>query len=140
MAPSGQKYPRRRQKILCAALAVFATPAMAELAVPSGQDITLHELFLENQETGEVWFRLRYLTPEIARDAGSRTYSDVEPDFLHLCESEALPKLDEALLTADMIVISMMDRVVEFGATDPDATQFFEAFRREDARCIWEGF
>ena len=39
----------------------------------------------------------------------------------------------------EQIVISLMDRLVDFGATNPDATQFFEAYRIEDGTCIWEG-
>ena len=121
-------------------LSAGATAAVAEISVPSGQSANLHEMFLEPQESGEVIFRLRYLTPEISREGGQMKYADVEADFQHLCESDALPKLHEAQAQADTIVISMMDRVVEFGASDPDATQFFEVFRHNFDTCIWEAF
>jgi len=127
MALPWSTYPRRRSKILCAALAVFATPALADL--PSGQDITLHELFLEPQDSGEMWFRLRYLAPAIARETGSLQYADVELDFLHLCETDAITKRDEAGAGADVIGISIRDQPVELGEKNHNVTQFFEAFR-----------
>ena len=38
------------------------------------------------------------------------------------------------------IVISLSDRAVPFGEADPEATQFFEAYRVEGGACIWEMF
>ncbi|MDH5531341.1 MAG: DUF6497 family protein, partial [Paracoccaceae bacterium] len=32
------------------------------------------------------------------------------------------------------------DRVVPFGESDPEATQYFEAFSIADGTCIWEAF
>jgi len=40
----------------------------------------------------------------------------------------------------DQIIIVLSDREVEFGVADPDATQYFEAYRPEDGACFWEGF
>jgi hypothetical protein len=56
----------------------------------------------------------------------------------HLCDTTALPYMAEYDLTGDMIVISLSDRKTEFGVADPDATQFFEAYRPVDNLCIWE--
>ena len=42
-------------------------------------------------------------------------------------------------LDGEVIVISLADRVTEFGVSDPEATQFFEAFRLSNDTCIWEG-
>lgn len=125
---------------LAAVLIIWAAPAFAEISVPSGQPVTLFEHFLETQEDGTTWYRLRYIAPQIARETGSVTYAAAEEDFLHLCTNDALVRLTEAGAEAGTIVISLMDRPVEFGASDPQATQFFEAFRRENATCIWEGF
>jgi hypothetical protein len=57
----------------------------------------------------------------------------------HLCEVLALPYIAEYALTGDVIVISLADRATEFGVADRDAIQFFEAYRVQDGRCIWEG-
>ena len=58
---------------------------------------------------------------------------------MHLCETLALPYIAEYALSGDVVVISLADRDTEFGQADPDATQFFEAFRPVDNTCIWEG-
>ena len=57
----------------------------------------------------------------------------------HLCETLAVPYVAQHKLEPARVVISFSDRALDFGATDPDTTQFFEAYRLEDARCIWEG-
>ena len=130
----------RRVFSVLAVLVWGASGAGAEVAVPSGQDIKLHEVFLETDPMGAKILRMRFLTPGIERKGGGLTYGDVEEDFQHLCEAEALPLLKEANAEADSIVISMMDRVVEFGASDSSATQFFEQFRHNSASCIWDEF
>jgi hypothetical protein len=38
------------------------------------------------------------------------------------------------------IIISLEDRPVPFGEADPEAVQYFEAFRVENGACIWEVF
>ena len=67
------------------------------------------------------------------------TFEQAEPDFPRLCEAFAIPYIAEYQLEGDVIVISLADRATEFGANDPDATQFFEAFRPDGATCVWEG-
>lgn len=141
-APEGgagrQKWPWIRGCFLLFTLG--ATPVAAQLDdVPSGQSLTLNEVLIDSVG-GEDWLRFRFLAPQIARGAGDVTYVDAEGDFVHLCEHVARPYLADQGLSADVIVISLMDRPVEFGTTDPDATQFFEAFRIEDNRCVMDVF
>ena len=124
-------------KRLALALTLAATPALA-IDVPSGQPVELHEVLVDDLGD-EVWLRFRFIAPEIAREGGSITYATAEPDFMHLCETLALPYIAEYALSGDVIVISLADRDTEFGLPDPDATQFFEAFRPVDNTCIWEG-
>ncbi len=38
-----------------------------------------------------------------------------------------------------VITINMLDHLTAFGATDPDATQYLEAFRAVGGDCIWAG-
>ena len=38
------------------------------------------------------------------------------------------------------VVVTLMDRPVARGATDPESTQYFEVFRIEDGACRAEGF
>ena len=119
-------------------VAGLAGPALA-LDVPSGQPVELVEVLVEQQADGD-WVRFRFIAPHIAREGGTITYAEAEPDFAHLCESFAVPYIAQYELTADVVVISLADRAVEFGQADPEATQFFEAFRLEDGACIWEEF
>ena len=133
------QYRRHTDALPTGILAAFllATPALA-VDVPSGQPLELHEVLIDDLGD-EIWLRFRFVAPQIARDGGSVTYAVAEPDFMHLCETLALPYIAEYALTGDVIVISLADRRVEFGQPDPDATQFFEAFRPVDNTCIWEG-
>jgi hypothetical protein len=120
------------------ALMLLASSANAQ-DVPSGQTITLHEVLID-KVNAQNWLRFRFIAPQIARDGGDITFAQAEPDMAHLCQATAVPYMAEYDLRADMIVISMSDQIVEFGETNPDATQFFDAFRVENETCIWEAF
>lgn len=119
---------------------VLAGTVEAEvIAVPSGQPVTLNEVIIDTAP-GEPWARFRFLAPDIDREAGLISAEIAAADMDVLCRDTALPYLQDEQLQVARIVISLSDRDVEFGASDPDATQFFEAYRPENARCIWEGF
>ncbi|MFL4472009.1 DUF6497 family protein [Tateyamaria armeniaca] len=122
----------------CVFLIALATPAWA-IDVPSGQAISLHEVLID-EVNAESWLRFRFLAPQIARDDGDVTYAQAEADFEHLCDTVARPYVVEFDLAPDVIVVALMDRPVPFGQADADATQFIEAFRIADDRCIWEAF
>lgn len=114
-------------------------PAAQAQTVPSGQPVTLTEV-LQDTVGDEAWLRFRFVAPQIARDAGTISYEQAEPDFAHLCDSVARPYLTEYTLNPDVIVITLMDRLVTFGTPDPEATQFIEAFRIADDACVWDEF
>lgn len=129
----------RRPLTLAASALLAAVPAVAqEMSVPSGQMVTLQEVLLDDAP-GELWVRFRFLAPEITRDGGSVASYAASADMEYLCQDLAVPYLDNHDIEPARVVISLADRPVEFGASDPEATQFFEAYRLEDARCIWEG-
>ncbi|WP_299024220.1 DUF6497 family protein [uncultured Sulfitobacter sp.] len=123
---------------LAASLALFAMP-LAAAEVPSGQDVTLHEVLVDAQET-TTYLRFRFLTPQIAAGAAQVPYEVAGQDMVHLCEALALPYMAEYALQGDKIVISFMDRITEFGQPDPDAVQYFESFRPENGICMWDEF
>ena len=139
-APEGGAWSPRWDKVrgCIAALFILSTAATAQ-ELPSGQSVTLDEVLID-QVGAEAWLRFRFLAPQIARGTGSVNYAAAEGDFEVLCDEVARPYLAEFDLTADMIVISMMDRPVPFGDTAPDATQFFETFRLKDGACVWQEF
>lgn len=120
-------------------LAVVSPLIARSQTVPSGQSVTLTEV-LEDHVGGEDWLRMRFIAPHIARDGGGPDFAAVGADILHLCESVARPYLEEYKLAPSVVVISLMDRPVEFGVADPEATQLFEAFRIENDACVLEPF
>lgn len=140
-APAGGAAPWRGWG--CAMVVVLGSTATGQaaepVAVPSGQPVTLNEVLLD-ETPGALWVRFRFVAPGIARDGGAVTPEAAAPDMDHLCAEVALPYLDAQQIEAARIVISLSDRLVEFGAPDPDATQFFELYRPENGLCIWEAF
>lgn len=132
-------YRRFTGAVLTCLFATFltATPALA-LEVPSGQPVELQEVLIDDVG-GETWLRFRFIAPEIARDTGSIDNAAAAPDMMHLCTTLALPYITQYDLEGQVIVVSLADRITEFGVPDPDSTQFFEAFRMQDDTCIWEG-
>ncbi|UWQ77872.1 DUF6497 family protein [Leisingera sp. S132] len=124
------------------ALCALTAAAAEAVPVPSGQPVTLAEVLLDEApgQPGGTWARFRFLAPQIARGSGTVSYEAAAPDMDHLCGTIALPYLAEHGLSAARVVISLSDRMVPFGAQDPEATQFFEAYRPEGAACIWEAF
>lgn len=113
----------------------------APLKVPSGQTVTLLEVNQQdgNQEGSAI--HVRFLAPEISRNTGRIDFSQAEEDMAVICQDYVLPHLSRLTETEpEQIVIVLADRWVEFGVSDMDATQFFEAFRPENGVCVWDGF
>ncbi|ASM71487.1 hypothetical protein SULPSESMR1_00655 [Pseudosulfitobacter pseudonitzschiae] len=121
-----------------AALIAGAGPLWA-FDVPSGQAVELQEVLIDDT-SGTSILRFRFLAPAIARDGGTMSYVDSARDIEELCVRTVIPYIAEYALTPQIVVISLADRAVEFGQPDPDATQFFDAFRIEGDTCIWEAF
>jgi Family of unknown function (DUF6497) len=107
--------------------------------VPSGQPVTLIDTVLNEPGPAGVTIRYRFLAPEIAPGA-SISFDTAVIDIAALCDSYALPRLTDTDPAPDQIIISLSDRLVPFGQTDPEATQYFEAYRIENGTCVWELF
>jgi hypothetical protein len=121
------------------ALAVMVAPALrAEVILPSGLDATLMEGFVEVQPDGARWARFRYVMPALA--APETGFDQVQADFVTLCEAQARPMLQQAGEEVALIIVSLMDKPMEFGQSDPGTVQYFESFAIRDDRCIWEEF
>ena len=106
------------------------------IAVPSGQAVSLQEIIIDTPPLGAPVYRFRYLAPAIARSGGAMTFESSIPDFQHLCERDAVPRLPAPTSEAVQIVISFADISVPFGTTNTDATQFFVAFSLTDGLCM----
>lgn len=113
-------------------------PSRATHPVPSGQNVELFEVLID-QVGVESWLRFRFLAPQIGKLAGDLTFSDTEDDFIYLCSDVVLPYMQNFALEADVVVITLLDRAVEFGASDHDATQYIETFRVAGGSCEVEG-
>ena len=121
---------------LAFALLLAGAPVWA-FEVPSGQPVDLQEVLIDDLGD-ETWLRFRFVAPQISRDEAMAEAN--AQDMLHLCEQTALNYITDFELIGDVIVVSLADRHTEFGVADPDATQFFEAFRADEGSCIWEGY
>lgn len=107
-------------------LAVSA--AEAQLVLPSGQSAQ----FVDAIPEGEIT-RFRFLAPQIA---GAVSSEAALTDIDWICANFALPRAGKA----EQLVVSLMDRVVPFGETDPAATQYFEVFNVSGGTCEIEVF
>lgn len=104
---------------------------------PSGQTVTLFDLILDPE--GDV-ARFRFLAPALDPAGQGLVQGDVADDFQWLCEQVALPELATEGWAVGQVVISLHDREVPFGASDPDAVQYFEGFSVADGTCRWVPF
>jgi hypothetical protein len=120
------------------ALATTAGAMEDSPAVPSGLQMTLQEALFDRLQDGTEALRLRYVAPDIAKEAVS--YATVADDFGVVCEAVGLPLLTKEERTVDQIIVSFSDRETAFGVANPDATQYFEVFTLENDTCIWEAF
>ena len=122
--------------LACGLTLAHATSAQ-ELTAPSGQVVSLFDVVLE---PGNDMARFRFLAPELGPDNGARTFESVQGDFKWLCETTVLPALTANDWHVDHIVISLSDKEIAFGATDPDVIQYFEGYRLNAGTCEWEMF
>ncbi|NVO54512.1 hypothetical protein HW561_01750 [Rhodobacteraceae bacterium B1Z28] len=123
-------------------LSVLSTSGFAQtsalLPVPSGQPVELSDVLLDNNP-GELWLRFRFIAPKIGASIGRIGYDVASTDMEHLCQTLVVAYVAQHQLEPARVVVSLSDRPIEFGDAAPDATQFFEAYRLEQSRCIWEG-
>ena len=115
------------------------TPQDQLIAVPSGQNVTL--LYVIHDEAGPegLTIRYRFVAPAIA-PGGAVDFDLAAADMAHLCQTYALPRVLSGGPRPAQIVISLSDVPVEFGASAPEITQFFEAYSLDGDTCIWEPF
>jgi len=110
------------------------------ITVPSGQVVTLLEAVSNVPGSNGPALRFRFLAPAIARDLATIDAETAGSDMDHLCNTFALSNLPDDVSVPAEIIISLSDRNVPLGEDDPEATQFFNAYRIEDGACQWELF
>ena len=125
-------------KRLGAALLFCASMAQAEVMVmPSGLAVEYLDQILEQQSDGETWLTLRFVSPQIGAEAGDWGYEQVAEDIDHLCDQIGLRVVAEAG-PVDQVLITLMDRAVERGVHDPEATMFIGAYLPTESGCVWQ--
>jgi hypothetical protein len=110
----------------------------ALFAVPSGQVVTLQDIFWE--EGDGLVLRVRFIAPQIARLGGTVDYETAAIDMQYLCETYVLPQIEAGADKPEQVILSLSDIEVPFGEADPEATQFFEAYSLQGDSCIWEAY
>jgi len=114
-------------KVLGLALALVPGAALAE-GVPSGLAVALYDVVVE-PEAGLA--RFRFVAPGLR----GLEFAAVEGDLPWLCDHVALPEVRDAGWTVGQIVVSLGDREVPFGQSDPEALQYFAAYEFGDGTC-----
>ena len=129
-----------RRYCVCAIASLFSLTVpfvVAAKNMPSGQSVFLREVLVDTVD-GENWLRFRFVAPSINKGMGGVAYDSAFEDIQHLCTEIVVPYIAEYDLKSDLVVVSIADQKNEFGETNPETTQFFEAFRVKNNICIWE--
>ncbi|WP_371155020.1 DUF6497 family protein [Jannaschia sp. 2305UL9-9] len=117
----------------------LACPAQAE-GLPSGQAAVLWQVLWERVDGADTQAILRFIAPAVAREGGTIGYDAARADMDWLCTTHGLPVAALPYARSDSIVITLMDRGVPRGVTDPAASQFFALYRVVDGACVAEDF
>lgn len=120
-------------------LSILPCAALAEapLAVPSGQPVTFVEAIGTAPGPDGLTARFRFLAPQIG---AAVDFDTAAGDMAWLCQNYALPRIAGTGPQPAQIVISLADRPVAFGDSDPEVVQFFEAYRVMAGQCEPEAF
>lgn len=108
--------------------------------LPSGQRVTLQDVIWGDDGPQGRTVRFRFVAPQIAPGEGAVGFDAAAADMKVICETFAMSRIVAEEQAPAQVIISLSDRAVPFGEADPEATQFFEAYRLEDGACIWEMF
>jgi hypothetical protein len=106
--------------------------------VPSGQRVAYVETIQNERSAAGLAYRFRFVAPGIAREGGTVSEEQAQADMQALCDTFALERLPATGPMPEQVIISLSDRPVPFGEPAPEATQFFEGYRIDAGRCVWE--
>ena len=121
---------------LAVLVALWPGLAQAEdkILLPSGVEAELAEVIADMPGAAGLAIRYRFVAPQLAEADAASSDSD------WLCQTYAIPRLPATGPEPAEIIISIADRAVPFGESDPEARQFFNAYSIEDGICLWEPF
>ena len=115
----------------------LAASAQIAVTVPSGQPVTLLEkrVDLENDIV-----RLRFVAPDLANPLARPSFEALSADLEVLCSEFGLKTLLKDAPVPAQIVVSLSAMPLEFGVTDTEIEQVFEAFSVQHDTCMLEMF
>ncbi|WP_406720471.1 DUF6497 family protein [Thioclava litoralis] len=106
------------------------------VAVPSGAHVEWLQSQTDASGPDGLTLRHFFLAPDLAREDPDVALTDMQA----LCEQFALPHLSSVGPQPQQIVISLSDRPVAFGDSDPEATQLFAGYAISPPHCVEEMF
>ncbi len=117
--------------VACVCWAGLGAAQGAPLVLPSGIEARFHDTIWDEDLSA---IRLRYVVPQLS-EPESLYQADalrVFDDMQWLCETQMTSLFDNWLTVQDegweMVVVTLMDRPIEFGARDAETIQLFEWF------------
>jgi len=140
----GEGRPRRGALLALLAMTLPGlTAASGAQAASAPEWTTFHDARIEQHSSAaagekEQWLVIRYLAPEIARDGGSKGYEEAVAAMDALCEGPGLATVRAYESPVQQIVVTLMDRIVEWGEATPEATQFIATYAVTEAGCEWQ--
>lgn len=118
--------------------AALETSLVAELETVTGLNVRLFEKILDHEGPAGTTIRYRFVAPDFPR--GAQDPGALSDDLQALCRSFVVADLADQPDVPAQVILSLADRESEFGVSDPQVNQVFEAFRIENGDCIWELF
>ncbi len=130
---------KKASLLATAALLVGALNAFAQMAVtvPSGQSVTLFE---KRVDLDDNIVRLRFVAPDLASPLTRPSFEAIGADLEALCIEFALKELLQDAPAPSQIVVSLSAEPIEFGVSNTEVEQVFEAFSVQNGTCMLEMF
>jgi hypothetical protein len=105
--------------------------------VPSGQSVTLLE---KRVELDADIVRLRFIAPDLASPLTRPSFEALGEDLEALCSEFGLKVLLKDSPLPAQIVVSLSAEELEFGVSNTEVEQVFEAFSVQNDTCMLEMF
>lgn len=137
-AAIGRAIPALAAALLLPGAAGAVSPLAGDaVTTPSGLTVTFLDELLEDQPDGAIWLTLRFLAPQIGADRGELGYEAVAGDIDALCADPGLG-VAETVGGVDEVIIILVDRPIERGVKDPEATMYIGTYFPTEGGCVWE--
>ena len=123
--------------VFTCAFAVTSASAQMAVDVPSGQSVTLLE---KRVDLDADIVRLRFVAPDLASPLTRPSFEALGDDLEALCNEVGLKNLLKDAPLPAQIVVSLSAEPIEFGVSNTEVEQVFEAFSVQNDTCMLEMF